>query len=66
MHGTQIHTGSDMKLIKEMVYFTTKKSVCHGANFTFCNSTLVSTLLLQLTQCIHLVSNERIGELERM
>jgi len=49
------------------VYFTTKKSdnydidtpVCHGANFTVCNS----TLSLQLTQCVHLVSNERISEL---
>lgn len=53
------------------MYFTTKKSdnydidtpVCQGANFTVCNSTLVSTLSLQLTQCIHLVSNERISEL---
>lgn len=53
------------------MYFTTKKSdnydidtsVGQGANFTVCNSTLVSTLSLQLTKCIHLVFNERFSEL---
>jgi len=53
------------------VYFTTKKSdnydidtsVGQGANFTVCNSTLVSTLSLQLTKCIHLEFNERFSEL---
>lgn len=37
--------------------------VCQGANFTVCNSTLASTLSLQLMHYIHLVSNERISEL---